>query len=62
VNWQIKETLFVNNKEEKADLKRIVKIIKASGYRGYIPIETLGQGDPKIKVPVFLRELKSVLD
>jgi len=58
VNWQLKETLFVNGKEEKTNLNRLMKIIQASGYRGYLPLETLGEGDPKIKVPAFLKEIR----
>lgn len=50
VNWQIKENVFINGSEKTADIKKIVDIIKASGYKGYIPIETLGPGDPKPKV------------
>ncbi len=61
VNWQIKENLYVNGREEKTDLKRVMHIIKSSGYCGYLPIETLGSGDPKIKVPVFLAEVRKAL-
>ncbi len=62
VNWQIKENLLVNGKEEKTDLKKLFKIIKESGYRGYIPIETLGKGDPKEKVTRFIGEVREVLN
>jgi sugar phosphate isomerase/epimerase len=62
VNWQLKENMFENGKEVKTDLKKIFKIIKESGYRGYIPIETLGKGDPKEKVAVFLEEVRSALN
>lgn len=61
VNWQIKENMFVNGKEEKTNLAKVLNIVKSSGYRGYLPIETLGNGDPKIKVPVFLDEVKKAL-
>lgn len=61
VNWQIKENMYINGREEKTDLKRLMDIIKSSGYCGYLPIETLGSGDPKIKVPVFLAEVKKAL-
>ena len=50
VNWQIKENIFINGVEKEADVKKLVELVKASGYRGYIPIETLGPGDPKQKV------------
>ncbi len=61
VNWQLKETLFVNGVEQKTDLDRLMKIIKESGYRGYLPIETLGEGDPKVKVPLFLNEVREAI-
>lgn len=61
VNWQLKENLYVNGKEEKTDLDKLMRIIKDSGYRGYLPLETLGAGDPKVKVPVFLKEIKDAL-
>lgn len=61
VNWQIKELVYVNNKEERVNLKKLFALIKASDYRGYLPIETLGPGDPFQKVPVFLREVRQAL-
>lgn len=61
VNWQVKENIFVNGVEVKTDLKRLFKIIKESGYRGYIPIETLGKGDPKVKVPKFIEEVREAM-
>jgi len=61
VNWQIKENMYENNVEVKTDLAKVLIIIKASPYRGYIPIETLGAGDPKLKVPAFLDEVKKAL-
>ncbi len=61
VNWQLKENLFVNGIEQKTDLNKLMTIIQASGYRGYLPLETLGEGDPKIKVPLFLKEIRNAL-
>jgi len=61
VNWQIKELVYVNNKEEKVNLKKLFEIIKASDYSGYLPIETLGAGDPFQKIPVFLEEVRHAL-
>ncbi|HLL43508.1 MAG TPA: sugar phosphate isomerase/epimerase family protein [Segetibacter sp.] len=62
VNWQLKETMFFNGIEQKTDLQKVIAIIKQSGYRGYLPIETLGPGDPKIKVPLFLAQVREALD
>lgn len=61
VNWQIKETLFINGVEKEADIKKLVDIIKASGYRGFIPIETLGPGDPKTKVAQLFNQVKAAI-
>ncbi len=61
VNWQLKENMYFDNVETKTDVKKVIELIKASGYRGYIPIETLGAGDPKTKVPVFLAEVRDAL-
>ena len=58
VSWQIKEEVFMDGKSEKTDLPRLLKIIRKSGYRGYVPIETLGQGDPAIKIHDFFTEFK----
>jgi hypothetical protein len=36
-------------------------IIKSSGYKGYLPIETLGEGDPKPKVTAFLAKVQKAM-
>jgi sugar phosphate isomerase/epimerase len=61
VNWQIKEKIFVNGKEVDVDMDKLIRVIKVSGYTGYLPLETLGEGDPKIKVPVLLEKIKKSL-
>ncbi len=61
VNWQLKENVFINGKAAPADLDKIISAVKASGYRGYLPVETLGPGDPKEKVPVFVEKVRKVL-
>lgn len=59
--WQIKENLYLDGKEVKTDVRRIVNIVRDAGYRGYLPIETLGEGDPRVKVPRFLDEVRAAL-
>ena len=61
LNWQIKKTVFVNGKEEPVNMKKLIRIIRESGYRGYLPIETLPPDDPRIEVPVLLGELKRAI-
>jgi len=61
VNWQLKEMVYVNGEPVKTDLERIMQIIKASSYRGYVPIETLGEGDYRQKVKTFYQEVTNQL-
>jgi len=44
VNWQIKETLGSSVKSPPTDFRRLVKVIRDGGYRGFLPIETLAMG------------------
>ena len=61
ITWQIKENVWIDGKETPTDLAKLFKIIKESGYRGYLPIETLGEGDPYKKVPTLLNNLETTL-
>lgn len=62
VSWQIKEDIYVDLKPEKIDLVKLFKIIRASNYRGYLALETLGEGDPFIKVPAFMKQAREALE
>lgn len=59
VSWQIKEQVGRDGKEEPTDLAKIKAIIDRSGYRGYVPFEALGAGDPKVKVAGFLARIRT---
>jgi len=61
VTWQIKENVWIDGKETPADFVKLFKIIKNAGYRGYLPLETLGAGDPYEKVPVLLERVNKAL-
>ncbi len=61
VNWQIKELMFEDGVEVETDLNKLIAMIRKSSYRGYLPIETLGPGDPKEKVKVLYSDLNKVL-
>jgi sugar phosphate isomerase/epimerase len=58
ITWQLKEEVSVGGKSVKTDLDKMKEIIDQSGYRGYLPIETLGQGDPKQKITAMFNEVK----
>ena len=59
VSWQIKENVGRNGKEEPTDLRKIKAIIDRSGYRGYVPFEALGAGDPKPRIVAFLKQVRT---
>jgi sugar phosphate isomerase/epimerase len=59
--WQIKERLYRKGQEEKTDVRRVFAILRQAGYRGYAPVETLGEGDPREKVRRFLEEVREAL-
>ncbi len=60
VSWQLKETVWYGKKEVPTDLARVKSIIDKGGYRGMLPIETLGAGDPRVKVAQFLPKVRAV--
>jgi sugar phosphate isomerase/epimerase len=61
ISWQLKEKIFVNNTQVETDFTKVIQIIKESGYSGYLPIETLGEGDPYQKVEALLNKIRKVL-
>lgn len=62
VGWQIKETMGSDLKSPRADFKRLMKIIAAGGYRGFVPIETLSMGrkdyHPAAEVEMVLKGMR----
>lgn len=61
VTWQIKENVWLNGEKVPTDFERLFTIIKQESYRGYLPLETLGPGDPYQKVPALLQQVQSAL-
>ena len=65
VNWQVKQHIGGKGATLKTDLNKIVRIAKESGYRGYLPIETLPvpgeEYDPRVRVRQCLKELREAL-
>lgn len=65
VNWQVKQSPFGAESDVPLDLKKFVRIVRSSGYRGYLPIETLSTKgkdyDPFKVVPKFLDQLRQAI-
>ncbi|RPJ70304.1 MAG: sugar phosphate isomerase/epimerase [Acidobacteria bacterium] len=62
VTWQLKENVWYGEKEVPTDVGRIKAVLDKAGYRGFLPIETLGAGDPRVKVARFLSEVRRVFE
>ena len=62
ISWQLKEKVFINEQQVDTDYSRIRDILKECGYKGYLPIETLGEGDPVLKVQTLFNKVTSVLN
>lgn len=60
-SWQIKELVYRRDREERVDLRQIARILREARYRGYVPIETLGPGDPREKVRRYLDEFRTAI-
>lgn len=61
VTWQIKENVYIDGQAQQTDYARLFRIIRDSGYRGYIPLETLGAGDPFEKLDKMIGEVRTAL-
>jgi sugar phosphate isomerase/epimerase len=65
VNWQVKQSPLGEESEVPTDLVKLLKIVRASGYSGYLPIETLSPRgkayDPYTVVPAFLAQLRDAI-
>ena len=65
VNWQIKELIGTPGDSPRTDLNKLVTIIRQSGYRGYVPIETLASGrkgyDSFVEIPRMLTGLREAI-
>jgi sugar phosphate isomerase/epimerase len=62
VTVQVKtEIQKTGQKKEDADLKKLVEILKAVNYRGYMALEYEANEEPKTGVPKALEELKKLV-
>ena len=62
ISWQLKEKVFVNDTQVDTDYTKIIDIVRKSGYRGYLPLETLGEGDPVTKIEALFKKVQSVIN
>lgn len=59
INVQVKLKIRENDKQVDADFKRLAKILRASGYRGFIVLEFEEKGNPREECPKYLNQLRA---
>jgi len=62
VNVQLKtEIRRAGKKDEEADLKRLIEMLRGVNYRGYVALEYEAKDDPKVAVPRAAATLRKLL-
>jgi len=65
LNWQIKQSPMGEESGVSTDMPKLVRLIRNSGYSGYLPVETLAprgaEYDPFKVVPAFLEQLREAI-
>jgi sugar phosphate isomerase/epimerase len=65
VNWQVKQALGSGRDAPPMDMLKLMTIIRKSGYRGNLPIETLPlkrpDYDPFTEVPKILKQVREAM-
>ena len=61
VSWQVKEEVRMGAATFPVDFPRLMSLIHRGGYQGFLPLETLGDGDPKEKVQSLFRNVSKYM-
>jgi len=61
ITAQIKVTTKVNGEKQPADFGRLVGILRAAAYRGYLVLEYEEEEDPLVAIPRHIGRLRDVL-
>ena len=66
INWQIKESALGRESMQPLDLKKVMKMVRKVGYRGYLPVETLSVPgrpyEPVKLVPEFIEKVRKAIE
>ncbi len=66
VNWQVKQAMGSGGDAPPMDMLKLMTIIRKSGYRGNVPIETLplkrADYDPFVEVPMVLKKVREAME
>lgn len=59
---QVKTEVSPKGKTEEADLKKVIDILKAANFHGYVALEYEAKEDAKTAVPRYVKELRKLID
>jgi sugar phosphate isomerase/epimerase len=59
INAQIKVAVTAKGEKQPADLPRMVNILKAANYRGYVVLE-YEEGKPREEIPEYIKQLREL--
>ena len=57
VSWQVKEEVRMGNDTVPVDIPKLMALIHKGAYQGFLPLETLGEGDPKEKIQTLYNQV-----
>lgn len=60
INWQIKEFVRPLGQAQPTDYRKLLQLVYHSEYRGYLPLETLGEGAPE-RIPDMLAAVREAM-
>ncbi len=61
ISWQLKEKVYINDNQVDTDYTKIMSIVRQCGFTGYLPLETLGEGDPVTKIDALYKKVSGVI-
>jgi sugar phosphate isomerase/epimerase len=61
LTWQVKEEVRTATGTAPVDMKRLMGLIRKHQYHGFLPMETLGEGDPRQKVRALYQKISENL-
>ncbi len=62
ISWQLKEKVFINDNQVDTDFSKIIAIARQCRYTGYLPIESLGEGDYASKVETVFKKVQTAIN
>ncbi|HOS73280.1 MAG TPA: sugar phosphate isomerase/epimerase family protein [Bacteroidales bacterium] len=62
ISWLIQEKIYINDQQTDPDYGRIRDMVRECGYQGFLQLETLGEGDPVVKIRTLFDKVNSVFN